>query len=286
MGTSGSSKGPGGNVALVPTWVPPLPQPPPEETPTDENVDTDGIVPDVQTVSPNIDVAANVLAPPRRFGAARTALGKFAESGSQHDLRTGLGHYTKTGLGGANQGTARLARTAKTAGDLYGVLDALRTNTVPPVELGVSANELKGKSAREVADRIANALQPSDGTKDAEAGRDAISRALSELLIAFPEADLTALKPLQIDFVVEAYVSTDLCHRIELDVGKAVMDKAASPAEGMQRLEEMKSYVRQEVGRCFRARKDSSQGLTRKTAASLTASVIRDTLLVFEEYVK
>ena len=214
------------------------------------------------------------------------SLGKFARAGSEADLRRGLGHYTQTGLRGARAATRRMGRTAATAGALYGVLDALRTGTAPPVDLGVSPASLAGRPFREVADRIANALQPADGTQDAEAARDAISRALSDLIALTPDADLLALGPGQIDTVVEGYVAYDLCHRIELDVGMAVLEKAPNYAEGMRRLEEIKAYVRQEVARCFRSRASNGETLTRQNAASLTAAVLRDTFQVFEEYVR
>lgn len=104
MGTSTSSRGPGGGVPLVPAWVPPPPGEPPSQSPPE-------------------------MAPPRRFQPARTRLGGYGRSGSENDLRRGLGHYSRTGLGGSASGARRMAGTAVTAGGLYGVLDALRTGT-------------------------------------------------------------------------------------------------------------------------------------------------------------
>ncbi|MCJ2046370.1 hypothetical protein MKK58_17785 [Methylobacterium sp. J-078] len=176
--------------------------------------------------------------------------------------------------------------TVVTAGGLYGVLSALSSGARSPVDLGVDAAELRGRPAAEVADRIANALRPSDGTQDTEAARDAISRAISDLVAAEPEVDLLALSPEQIGTVVEGYVAHDLCHRIELDVGKAVHDKAPDPATATQRLEQMKDYVRQEVARCFRARSDRGQRLDRQGSATLAASVLRDVFEVFEGYLQ
>lgn len=284
MGTSSSSRGPKGNVPLIPPGVPPLP-PPLVPTQSDPNT-----LPDQQpeTALPALPSAISLtqLAPPRRFMSTRTSLGKFAKSGSMDDLKRGLGHYVKTGRGGTVAATQRMGRTANTAGGLYGMLDALRTGTAAPVDLGISAASLTGCTAREIADTIANALQPADGTQDAEAARDAISRAISDLIIAEPEIDLLALAPDQIDRVVEGYISHNLCHHIELDVGKSVLDKAPTAAIGMQRLEGMKEYVCQEVARCFRARAESGERFTRQNAAALAAAVLRDTFEVFEEYIQ
>ncbi len=104
------------------------------------------------------------MAQPRRFMSTRTSLGNFGKSGSKQALKKGLGHYAKTGLGGAAAATQRMARTAHTAGNLYSVLDALRTGTEPPVESGITAQSLAGKSEREIADNISHALTPADGT--------------------------------------------------------------------------------------------------------------------------
>jgi hypothetical protein len=176
--------------------------------------------------------------------------------------------------------------TASTAGGLYDVLDSLRSGDRPPVDLGVDAAALRGQPASTVADTIANALAPSDGTQDAEAARDALSRALSDLVAAEPDADLLALSSEQIATVVEGFVAHDLCHRIELDVGKAIHDRAPDPATATRMLEHMKDYVRQEVARCFRARSDRGQRLGRQGAATLAASVLRDTFEVFESYLR
>ena len=161
---------------------------------------------------------------------ARTSLGKFAKSAGSHDLRRGLAHYTRTGLGGARAATQRMGRTVDTAGRLYRVLQDLRSGAATPAELAIDKAALVGRSAREIADVIANALQPADGPQDAEAARDAISQALSDLMLAYPDVNLLALAPEQIDQVVEGYVAHDLCHRIELDVGLSILSKAPTAA--------------------------------------------------------
>ena len=267
MGTSASSRGPGAGVPLVPEWVAPVPNQPasPQQGATPSPV-----IPPV--------------APPRRFQATRLKLGQFGRGGSQDDLKRGLGHYSRTGLGGAAVGTARMAATARTAGGLYGVLDSLRSGTPLPAGVALDPAQFAGKSQREVADLITQALRPVDGSQDSDAARDAVSRALSELLEQDPDANLTDLDPAQIDQIVESYIAHDLAHRIELDVGKAVLDKAPNYAEGVERLEEMKAYVRQEIARAFRARESIGQKLSQQNAAALSSAVLRDTFEIFESY--
>ncbi|MDX8508619.1 Qat anti-phage system associated protein QatB [Mesorhizobium captivum] len=274
MGTSTSSRGPGKDVPLVPEWVPSTPgQPAPAAPPAQQP----------QPLQPPPLPAPVPAAPPRRFQQARTSLGRFARSGSRDDLRRGLGHYSRSGLGGSSTAARRMGGTAQRAGGLYGVLDALRTATPIPTELALDPTQLAGKSQAEIADIIANALAPVDGTQDGEAARDSVSRSLSELLDADPSADLTNLNAAQIYGVVEGYIAHDLAHRIELDVGKAVLDKADSYSEGVERLQEMKSYVRQEVARAFRVQR-ASQPMNRQNAVSISDAILRDTFEIFESY--
>lgn len=259
MGTSASSKGPGAGVPMVPDWVPPPPNPQGQPQP----------VP---------------VAPPRRFQPARTSLGKFGGGGSASDLRRGLGHYSRTGLGGSSTAAQRLSGTANTAGELYGVLEALSNETAIPSDVKLDPAALAGKSQPEVADIITDALRPIDGTQDSDAARDSIARALSEILIVDPNADLANLDEQQIEKVVEAYLGHDLAHRIELDIGKAVLDKAVSYSAGVDRLEEMKAYVRQAVAQAIRARREIGQTLNRSNTASLSSDILRDTFEIFESY--
>lgn len=281
MGTSSSSRGPGPNVPFVPPWVPPLPPPlpPPPEQGEPPAADDNNPSPPAQPALPT-------LAPAGRFRAARTSLGHYARSGNRDDLKRGLGHYTAKGLGGSAQATRRVASTAVNAGRLYGTLSALSSGGALPADVSIDPAALAGRPAREVADEVARALLPPDGTQDAEASRDAISRSLSELIAADPDVDMLALTPEQIELVTQTYVGEDLCRRIDLDVGKAVLDKAPTIAVGQSRLEDMKAFVRQEVARLFRARADRGQRLSRQNAASLAAGVIQSTFDVFEEYLR
>lgn len=288
MGTSSSSRGPGSNVPFIPPWVPPLP--PPLPPPPDQNPPTPEDVGQALPSSPppTLGLAAVLPAMPKagRFRAARTSLGHFARTGSRDDLQSSLGHYTSSGLGGARQATRRMAKTAINAGKIFQTLGALSSGTALPADVQLDRTALAGRPAEEVADEISRALQPPGGTQDDEACRDSISCALAELLQADPNADLTSLTPEQIDLVTQAYVGEDLCRRVDLDIGKAIIDKAPTQAVGVARLEEMKAYIRQEVARAFRTRSERGQRLTRQNASSLVAGVLESTFEVFEGYLK
>jgi hypothetical protein len=284
MGTSGPSRGPGGGVPLVPPWVAPLP-PAAQENPEVLSPDNPPAVPQLPDVPPPL-LPAGVLAPPRRFAGARTSLGNFALTGSRSDLENGLGHYARTGLGGGVQGARRMAGTSRTAGNLYDVLDALRTGNAPPVDLGVELAALAGRPAREIMDVIIEAIRPTDGSQDAEASRQAISSATSDLLTDFPDADLATLTSDQIDLLIEHYVGHDLCLRIELDVGGSIEGRAPDAATAVRRLEEMKDYVIEKVRATFASLRAVGTRFQRGRVATLVATILTTTLDIFEEYLR
>jgi hypothetical protein len=246
--------------------------------------DDDAAVPQSADLLPQL--SPGVLAPPRRFAGARTGLGNFARTGSRSDLESGLGHYARTGLGGGVQGARRLAGTSRTAGVLYDVLDALRTGSAPSVDLGVDLAALAGRPAREIMDIIVEAIRPADGSQDAEASRQAISAATSDLLTDVPDADLATLTSDQIDLLIERYVGHDLCLRIELDVGGSIEGRAPDAATAVRRLEEVKDYVIEKVRATFAAVRAAGARLQRGRVATLVATVLRNTLEIFEEYLR
>lgn len=252
MGTSASSKGPGSGVPLVPAWV--------GNDPT--------------------------LAEPARFKNARTNLGSFAKTGSNDSLKRGLGHYSKTGLGGASRGTSRMGRSTSAAGGFVDVLSALRDGTALPPAAQLDPATLAGKSQQEVADAIIDAVAPTDGTQDAESSRDSAARAFAEVLQSNPLADLTALTPDMIELFFERFLANDLVARIQLDIGKSVLDKAPDAASAIQRLETMQSFVKQEFARAVAELKAAGQRLQQGTGKSIGDAAIRATLDVFEGWIK
>lgn len=302
MGTSASNKGPGGNVPLVPPWVPDVMPLPPASEPAppapDEGAPPDGLrgpslsppatAPEPEEAAPAGQPVAisppPLLALPRRFKGARTSLGKFARSGDQRQLKLGLRHYTRTGLQGAKRAAQRMGGTSKTAGVLYGALQSLGSR-VTDGDTGLDPATLRGLPPDQIRDRIVDAVRPLNGIQDAEASRGPINDAIRDVLEEDANADLLALTPEQIELIIERYIAYDLCRRVELDVGNAVRNAAASVVEGMRRIQEMKSYIQQKIFASFRSLRAQGQRLTRTVAASFAARVIEDTFMVFEEFV-
>jgi hypothetical protein len=272
MGTSQSSNGPGPGVPLVPPWVPPPPPPDEPDPPSPPD-----------TLAPPLHASpVTARAPAGRFGAARRSLGSFATSGDRREMRRGVSNYVRHGYGGHSTASRRFEGTARTAGGLYGALSALANGPSGEFAGALDRQALLGRSAREVIDAVTDAVRPVDGSQDAEASREAIAEALSGLLDRFPDADLLTLSEEQRDLVIESYTAEDVFRRLELDLGKHIMDKAVSVADAMSRSAEIRDYVREAVAAAFRRLREVGTRLLNGHIASVVRSALAATLEVFE----
>ncbi len=281
MGTSSSSSGSPSGTPMVPPWVPD-PVPPLGEGPGDDNAaPPDGDAPDQAAQQPAQPVP---LAPPARFGGARTRLGRFARTGLADDMRKGVGHYVRKGLGGSGTAVRRLGGTARTAGTLFGALSAAAAGQVSGPGNELNPAVLSGRSADEVMSAVVEAVRPVDGTQDGEASRAAIGKALSELLTQFPDADLLNLSEVQRILAVERFIAWDVFNRFELDLGKTIQEKAPSIVSALSRLKEVRDFITQTVSAEFRKLATDATAL----GSSKVAAIVRDALGlaigVFEGY--
>lgn len=275
MGTSQSSAGPGANVSLVPPWAQPVPDnaepAPPEAVPA----------PDPETVpaltAPPI-AGVDPVALDRRFVGTRRNLGVFAKTGDTVRMRRGIAHYVRTGYGGAGTLSRRLGSVSTTARSLSRALDPSTTDS------GLDRTLLQGKSAEEIVDAVVEAARPQDGTLDAEASREAIRNALSDLLGQHSDVDLLNLTDSQREFVIERFASHDVYRRFVLDVGKHLIDKAPNATIGLARLKQARNYIRQTIAESFRLLREGGQSLTTANVRTTVANALANSLSVFEGY--
>lgn len=275
MGTSSSSSGSPSGTPMVPPWVPDPVPPLGDGTGDDDGVPPDGDPPD-QAAQPV------PIAPPARFGGARTRLGSFARTGSADDMRKGVGQYARKGLGGGGTAVRRLGGTARTAGALFGALSAAAAGQASGPGNELNPAILAGRSADEIMGAVVEAVRPVDGTQDGEASRAAIGKALSELLTQFPDADLLNLSEEQRILAVERFIAWDVFNRFELDLGKTIQEKAPSAASALSRLKEVRDFITQTVAAEFRKLAAAALG------SSKVSAIVRDALGlaigVFEGY--
>src|SRR5580658_4491829 len=151
MGTSASSKGPGGGVPMVPPWVPDAVPPNPALAPEGDGLDGPSpTVPNQPAPPRTLLPQPSPIAPASRFGGTRTNLGRFASSGDGHYMRRGLREYVRKGYGGRDTATRRFGGTASTAGALYGALSNVAGGQPAAPGSPLDPAILAGRSAREV----------------------------------------------------------------------------------------------------------------------------------------
>lgn len=306
MGTSKTSSGPGKNVPLVPSWLEPdgKPSPPmgPNSLPPPNQPSSPG-TPGAPTPAPpggqpqpqpspqpwRPALPPPPLAPARRFTATRRAIGSYAKSGGDGNLRKALGNYVKNGYGGGGTASRRMQKGPAAAGGVYNILsggqgdgDGQRTDR--PL---LDVQSLAGLSHREVAERIAEAVNPGNVSLDDAAVREAIADAVSSVLDENQDADITNLPA---ELSEECYLRTlsnTAFNVIIADIGASLQRGAGNNAQiHNDRLKEVKDYVR-EVYRSQMAKlKSGGQTLTNATSTAIARNVTAMVMDVFESYIE
>lgn len=281
MGTSTSSKGPLGNVPLIPAWVSPV-EPIQDET---EFTQPDLLLPFADDPVPSniIPFPTLELAPMRRFAGARTKLGHFAKTGERESLKRGVAHYVK-GMGGATTAAHRMGRTAQTVAALWNTLNAIQNNDTALQVLNIDS--LQGYSTEDICDKIIDVISPLDGILDAELSRKSLGCAMRDLLTMHPDVDLQKLTLSQINLLIERYIANDIFQRLELDVGRSVMASAPTPTHGIQRLEEIRNYIQSGVTSCLQDLYTNGKSISQQNAESFAARILEDTYYIFEEFIR
>jgi hypothetical protein len=286
VGTSQSSSGPGAGVPMVPVWADnPTAEGAPSvvAAPADTGRNTSPVQgpPSESVEQPR---SAVPVSPPGRFRGTRGSLGRFARMGDPRDLRRGMGHYVRSGYGGAAGAARRFGRTASTAGTLFAALSSFPAGRLAAPGEPLDRLALAGRSAQEVIDAVIEAVRPVDGTQDAEASRLAIRDALSDLLTRYPDADFLNLGAEQCVFVIERYAAVDVYRRFYLDVGQAICEKAPGATAALARLKEARDYIKETVAAAFRRQASEGRAIAPGRVEQVVREALRDALQVFEGY--
>lgn len=169
---------------------------------------------------------------------------------------------------------------------LYGALSDVASGQASAPGSPLDPALLSGRSADEVMDAVVEAVRPVDGTQDAEASRDAIRNALSELLNRFPDAELLNLSEVQRVYVIERYTALDVYNRFRLDLGRTLQEKAPSATAALSRLKDVKDYIVQTVAAAIRGARGAGQSLNAQRIAGMARQALRETFEVFEGYLE
>lgn len=284
MGTSTSSSGPGTGVSLDPPWLEEL-VPAAGAGASDASTASELLEPaddGADEMEGKPDEVKPAVAPPRRFSAARRSLGAFARSGDAGELARGIGHYSRTGMGGASAATSRMRASTSAGVGLVSFLQAARDGTDAPVARWVQ-NLLAGSpSSDDVADAIVQALAPPGGSADEESLRDSMALAISELIQLQPDVELLNMSDTDMWTILQLFLGHEVCNRLEFDIGQFFESSRLDPELGVKRELEMRDFVKNEVGVQLGALRQKTPNPTKQQLDVLVQDAVRMTFEVYE----
>ena len=199
-------------------------------------------------------------------------------------MRRGVRDYVRTGHAGASVAARRHGGTAVTAGALGDALAGLASIDPAAAETPLDRALREAQSAEEIIDAVVEAVRPVDGTQDAEVERDAIARALSDLLSQYPDAELSQLDSEQRAFAVERFVAVTVFNRFELDVGQAIQANAPNAVTAVERFDQVADYVDETVAAAFRTLQVAGRTLGSGRIDQIVQAALTETFEVFEAF--
>jgi hypothetical protein len=185
MGTSASSQGPVGGVPFDPPWLDNIvPSQPSDDATHDDQGNADSDQGNNQPEQPlHPPPLLPELAPKARFGGARRNIGEFVRSGKENSFRKAVGHYSRSGMGGARNVARRMRSSTRTGASLFGLLQVARERTDSAVNDWVESLTARNASTQEVADEIIRRVAPIGGSLDEAVCRESMAQAIEDLLL-------------------------------------------------------------------------------------------------------
>jgi len=285
MGTSTSSKGPESGVPFDPPWLDNAggndgtdqdDNENSDETDSDKNPG-DSSIPGKKP-SPNME-----LAPTGRFKNARTSLGKYAKEGDNAYLRKALGHYSKTGMGGASRLANRMQKTTKTAASIVKLLSSPSSTSNTEEKQWFTNLYNSDASARDVINEIVKRLLPESGGLEENSCSDSIAKALSEFIEINDDADLAHLNESEIKDIVESFLSYEAYNRLMQDMGQLFERSKITPTQSVHLRNEIREYLKSELSRQLDKLWDTTKNPSQAQLNQIMKLTIENSFKVYED---
>ncbi len=278
MGTSASSRGPGSGVPFDPPWLDDITLPLPDEAAPEGDQE-----PSEPNVQPYPVIEQTETAPPRRFQNARIRLSDFARTADQGSFRGAVGHYSRTGMGGALRTARRMRASTRSAANLFEFLQSTRDGNDPDINEWVASLSDRQAGAQEIADEIIGRVAPQGGSPDETSLRDSMAQAMQDLLENQPDADLLHLEDNDIWFLIEAFLGYEVFSRLCLDIGQVFENSNFSPLDRVMRMKEMRDYLKAEViAQVEHLRQAAPAAATTSQLRTILQSALQNTFSVYE----
>lgn len=279
MGTSASSNGPYGRVPFDPPWLDDVEIPESDDvSPSDGEEDDEPRPPDDQTEPP----PQSSFAPLRRFKSARHELGNYARSGDRESLQKAIGHYSRTGMGGARNAANRMRFSTRSATALFGFLQATREGTDPAINEWVTLLASRNPSAGEVIEEIITRVAPNGGSIDETSCRISMAQAMESLIKKHPSVDLLNLDDDNIWALIGYFLGYEAFSRLCLDIGQVFEASKLSPRDRVARMNEMHEYLEAEIYVQLEKLRESDLNANSNQLQIILQSALRNTFLVYE----
>lgn len=284
MGTSASSPGAGPGVPFDPPWLddvlldfpgdgaPPLP----EKPNNDEEGDPQ---PDQQPDQPNLTPA---VAPPARFSNARRNFGEFIRTGDREAFRNALGHYSRSGMGGAHRTANRMRVSTRSAAKLFHVLQSARDDSDPNIREWVRILTTRSTRAQDIVNEIIRYVAPTGGSIEDNSCRDSMAFALQDLLKNNPNIDLLRLDDNNIWALIESFLGYEASSRIYFDNGTYFENKKFS-AQTVIRMNEMYDYLRADLSAQIGKLRQATPNASRGQLQEILQKAVENTFQVYED---
>ena len=260
MGTSASSKGPGSGVSFDPPWL------------------DDIEVPNQQKTEKQNEPL--VLAPRARFGNARRNMGEYVRSGNRDSAHRALGHYSKTGMGGAQNVAKRMRISTKVAANFFNTFQSLREDNTFALGRELKDLQSQGADANQIIDAIVSHVCPGGGSIDEISCRDSGTAAISEFLVENPDADVCNLDDDQIWSLTATYLGNEVFGRVQMDIGQAFEKQDISIEDRVIRLNDMREYIQSEIATQINKLREAADN--KLDINKLLSDTIRNTFEVYE----
>ncbi len=284
MGTSGLSDGPSGGVSFDPPWLDDIAPPQLGDGVQSDDQGTDDADPESNQPEqqPQSTLIPTMFAPQGRFGNARRRLGDFARTGNEDSFRKAVGHYSRTGMGGARNAANRMRASSVSAANLFGFLQSAREGTDPTINEWVSFLTDRSASAQDVVDEIIRQVAPNGGSLDETSCRESIAQAMEDLLENDPIIDLLHLGDDDIWTLIESFLGYEAFNRLCLDIGQVFENSALSLRDRVIRMNEMQDYLKAELCTQVEELRQTTPNAASNQLQAVLQSALQNTFLVYE----
>lgn len=236
MGTSSSSGGPGSQTPLVPSWL--------------DNGEDD-VLPNAPK-EPKPLPPIPPMPPPNRFKSARKKFSAFARSGGsdRSSLRRGVRDYIRSGMGGSQNATRRMAASRIAVGNLLGVFRGFQQDGINTTLRQLNLGNLIGRPLQDLLLGLIDVVCQEGGTIDEGIARDSWLETIAELDILTIDNDSITSEGLILEIFL-AFIGHTIEARIFQDIGINSF-RIAADLDSIEAFEmQLRDYIRRAVRDSF-----------------------------------